>query len=202
MNNNENMNLMSMNPNNFNQMSVQEITYLQNQLSNAHLQAITQELALFKNEYEINRTKEELERNKMKDSIEDFSDKLEDVEGIAIASNRVRQPTYGFVNQGDFGRMFNVSISSIRVGKLFKTVGIAMVSKSTTTPLRKHVDKLAKINVQERYTSFQWHYTGCLDHIDKWMKDNGYHKEFHMIDNEKDMSNFIDRIYIKHVQQK
>lgn len=186
---------------NVSELSMQELGVLQNQIVNAQMQSLTQELAEFKNAYERDKAIQEIEKNSIKDGIEDMADKLESVEKIAVTSNRVRNPRYGYVNQGDFGAMFNVSISSVRVGKLLKIVGIAQKSKRKTIPYRKFIPSLAKTIASQHYTSFQWNYTGCVDHIDKWLKKEGYHTDFYSIETESDMNEFIDHLYTIHGQE-
>lgn len=121
--------------------------------------------------------------------------KYEKQMNVAVNSIRVNQPKYGYVNQGEFGRYFTISMSSITLGKLLKLSGIAMRSKGRTTPYRNFIPKYAQIQAHENYTSTKWHYERCLDHIDKWLKDECLFEEFYSKETEGEMKIFIDDLY-------
>ncbi len=129
-----------------------------------------------------------LEQERIK---EDSEKKLE----VAVNSMRVKQPKYGYVNQGDFGRFFTVSIGSRTMGKLLKVVGLAMKNKNQTTPYREHIPKCAMTEANENYTAVRWNYEKCLDYIDGWLKENDYFESFYSISSPRDMEKFINQLY-------
>jgi hypothetical protein len=131
----------------------------------------------------------DLELNRIK---EDTEKKLE------VAVNSLRQEIFdGYLNQGDFGRQFIVSISSIRIGKLFRIVGLAQISKGQTTAYRQYVPKYAKVITERNgdisYSKTTWHYTNCMEFIDLWLKENNLFEKFYSISTEKEMEKFIDK---------
>jgi hypothetical protein len=136
---------------------------------------------------------------KVKDKFDVFEDEIQKAKEIAITTNRVRTPNYQFVNQSTFGSNFNVSLSSKRVGKLLKVVGIAQPSKNKTTPYSIYIPKLAKTNTTEKYSTHNWHYTECLKKIDKWLVSNGHYDEFYTIESRDDLEKYVDTLYDKYV---
>lgn len=116
---------------------------------------------------------------------------------VAINSMRVNQPKYGYVNQGDFGRFFTVSIGAKTLGKLLKIVGIAMKNKNDATPYRDRIPKYAITEAYEKYTAVKWNYDECLNVIDKWLKENGYFESFYSCKTQSELEKFINSIYEK-----
>lgn len=135
------------------------------------------------------------EQDKIKEEIKEIkADSVKQLE-VTVNSMRVKEPKFNFVNQGDFGRFFSISISSVRIGKLLKVVGIAMKDRSSTTPYRTFVPNYAMPEANEKYTAVKWHYEKCLDHIDKWLRKNGYYESFYSCKTTRDLEKFIDSLY-------
>lgn len=115
---------------------------------------------------------------------------------VAANSLRVQQGRFEFVNQGDFGRFFSVSLSSVSVGKLLRIVGLAQPSrKGSTVPYRERVGKYAQVTANAKYSVTQWHYERCMERIDKWLTENGHYETFYSIQSEKELKAFIDSIH-------
>lgn len=120
---------------------------------------------------------------------------------IAISSNRVKTSYNNYMSQGDFGKQFRVVISSVRVGRLLRVVGIALVSKSKTEPYSNLIPRYAKNTIVDgRHPHFLWNFGECLKKIDKWLKDNDYYNDFNIIETEGDMEIFIDNLYRVHAK--
>lgn len=151
--------------------------------------------------------KMEINNNEHKEKLNDLENEVISAKEIAVATNRVRSPKYGYVNQTDFGSYLNVSISNIRVGKLLKIVGIAQPSKRRTIPYREYIPTLAQTHAGTSsngygYSNHKWHYVKCMEHIDKWLHKNNHYNEFYMIESEKDLEIYIDRLYEKYIESK
>jgi len=121
---------------------------------------------------------------------------------LKTAINSLRQEIYdGYLGQGDFGRQFRISIGSVTIGKLFRIVGLAQISKGKTTAYRQYIPKYAKITSASKETvngtiSFSltnWHYTNCMEFIDNWLIEHELYDTFYSIPSEKEMKNFIDK---------
>lgn len=132
--------------------------------------------------------------NTLVNKIEENSEKKLEV---AVNSMRVKEPKYGFVNQGDFGRFFTISIGSKTMGKLLRIVGLAMKAKNQTTPYRELIPKYAMTEAYENYTAVKWNYEKCLEFVDRWLKENDYFETFYSIGSTQDMEKFITNLYEK-----
>ena len=116
---------------------------------------------------------------------------------VAVNSLRVKELTYEYVNQRDFGAGFSVSIGAGTIGKLLRLIGLAQKSEGKTQPLRKSIPKYAKHRAVKHYTAPVWHYENCLNKLDQYLKDNGIYEKFYSIQNEKDLKKYIDNLYNK-----
>lgn len=140
---------------------------------------------------------------KVKGITDELKEEIAEVKQIQIASTRVRQPRYEYVSQGDFGRHFNVSISSVRIGKLLKIVGLAQPSKGKLAPYRQYVNSGHAIRRDdEKYTHHHWHFQKCLKKIDKWLDANNHLTRFYSITETKELDRFIDGLYNKYIIDK
>lgn len=133
------------------------------------------------------------------DKVERMDEKLERTIQLSVTAQRVREPKYGYVNQGEFGRYFDVPISSQRVGKLFKVVGLAQKSLATTKPYWKDVPQYALNTTYEHYTSTTWNYTECLKKIDAWLMERGLFESFYSCKTVKEKEKFIDDLYERYM---
>jgi MFS superfamily sulfate permease-like transporter len=118
---------------------------------------------------------------------------------LAANSLRVKQPKLDYVNQGDFGRFFDISIGGKTVGKLLKVVGLAQKSRSYTTPYREHIPKYAVVQAHENYSSFKWNYTACMKYIDEWLKENDLYETFYAMETTHKLEQFINSLYDEYV---
>jgi hypothetical protein len=125
--------------------------------------------------------------------------KTEEAIQIATSKAKVLEPRFEFVNQGDFGRYYNPSISNQRIGKLFKIVGLAQKSKSITTPHRPFIPEYAVTIAEEKFTNTKWHFKKCTNFIDDWLKSHGYYEQFYSFSKEKELEKFIDELYLQYI---
>ncbi|OPH47606.1 hypothetical protein BC351_10465 [Paenibacillus ferrarius] len=146
------------------------------------------------NSLELNQTVQTV-KTEIKTDIERIDDKISKTQEMAISTARVSQTSSNYVDQGEFGDMFRVSISSNRIGRLFKAVGLAKASKRKTTPYDKFKPKYAKTVIFEEKQSYQWHYKNCMDYIEDWLEKKGLLEEFYTIEVRDDMEVYIDRLY-------
>lgn len=102
-----------------------------------------------------------------------------------------------YVNQTDFGASFNLKIGSKTVGKLFKVVGLAMKSRSSTTPYERYVPKYAQsiVNQDTSRVTYKWNYDECYKHIDSWLRDRGLYEKFYSITDKKTLGSFINVLH-------
>lgn len=142
---------------------------------------------------ELKSIKELAEQTKQSTII--LSERIDKVTEVATNSLRVQQPKYDYINQRDFGVCFGISIGSKTVGKLFKAVGLAQKSENTTVPYRHFIPRYVKTFAHNNFTSFVWHYENCLEYIEKWLKENSLFEEFYSIATEREMEEFINKIY-------
>lgn len=119
---------------------------------------------------------------------------VEKAKTMAATNQRVREPKYGWVNQGDFGRFLNPSIGSGTMGKFLKAVGLAMPSKGPTTPYRKYIGKYAETIAHEHFTQTRWNYENCMQYIDDWLKEHNLFEVFYSLETTKEVKQFIDNL--------
>lgn len=140
--------------------------------------------------------------------IEDVKEKIEGVEErtkrtleVATNSMRVREPREGWVNLTTMGRYFAVSISSRRMGKLLRVIGLAQKNSSTTVPYRQFIgaEKLARVDVFEQGASYKWNFKRVVNHLNLWLEKRGLFEEFYSNASEADMDRFIDDLYYRHI---
>lgn len=130
---------------------------------------------------------------------QEITERLDKTEQIAVSKAKVLEPRFEFVNQGDFGRYFNPSISNQRIGKLFKIVGLAQKSKSITTPHREFIPDYAVTIAEDKYTTTKWHFKKCVSFLENWLKDHGHYEQFYSFSKEKALEKFIDELYLQYV---
>lgn len=171
-------------PFNIDDFTPEQIQYLQNKLMVRQADFIQKRVEYLEEAIKAQRTDIEVVKADQQKTIE-----------VAANSLRVQQGRYEFINQGDFGRFFTVSISSVDVGKLLKVVGLAMPSKGPTTPFREFMGKYAQVTANAKYSVTQWHYERCMERIDKWLKENGFYEKFYSVQSEKEMKVLIEEIY-------
>lgn len=126
--------------------------------------------------------------------LEQYKEKLEKDKEVAINKLRVDKNKWGYESQADFGNRFRVSISSVRVGRLFKAIGLAKNSKGSTEPYRHYVPKYSVTEIINGYPVFRWHHENCLTFLENWLEENELLEDFYSISTEKDMQNFIDNL--------
>ncbi len=139
--------------------------------------------------------------------IDEFDNKIEDIKTdnnkkleVAINTYRVSKNKYGYESQANFGNSFRVSIGSGTVGKLFKIIGIAKVSKGKTEPTRESINSgKATTEIINGYETFRWNREKCLKALEKWLKENNLLEEFYSIDKEKKLQIFINDLYDKYI---
>lgn len=164
---------------------------------NEHDLAVIQQQIMAKQNEFLKQRVEQLENQNQKIITEFEIMKIDQKKNLEVAVNslRVKEGRFEFINAGDFGRYFSVSIGAVFVGRLFRIVGLAQPNKGSTIPYRKHIPKYAKTNAASNYTSVSWHYVNCLKFIDEWLQENGYYEEFYSIQSEKEMEKFINQLH-------
>lgn len=164
---------------------------------NEHDLTVIQQQIMAKQSEFLKQRVEQLENQNQKILTEFEIMKIEQKRGLEVAVNsmRVKEGRFEYINAGDFGRYFSVSIGAVFVGRLLRVVGLAQPNKGQTIPYRNHVPKYAVTNAASNYTSVSWHYVNCLKKIDEWLQENGYYEEFYSLQNEKEMERFINNLY-------
>lgn len=115
---------------------------------------------------------------------------------VAINSMRVKQTKYEYIILTDFGYNFAPSLGAKTMGNLMRLVGLAQESKEKTVPYRRYVPDYCKSGVVADFTQFYWHYTKCLKHIDKWLKNNNLYERFYSFKDEAQLEKFINNLYM------
>jgi len=185
---------------NVSNMSDDELDFVQQQLFNRKIKLLSDKVENIENlanralqkvgivETELN--------NKIEDLHTDNDKKLE----VTINQMRVDKNKWGFGSQSDFGIRFRVSIGSKTVGKLFKIIGIAKVSKGKTEPKREAImSGKATTEIINGYEVIRWHHEKCLKTLEKWLLENDLLEEFYSIDKEKELMQFINDLYDKYI---
>jgi hypothetical protein len=166
-------------------LTPEQMQFIQNKLLAKQTYDLFNKLENMQNEFKSLKTDYEILKQTQQNTIE-----------VAANSLRVKQGRFEFINQGDFGRFFSVSLSSVSVGKLLKIVGLAQPSRrGGTVPYRSVVGKYAQVTANGTYSVTQWHYENCMDKIDNWLKDNEYFEQFYSIQDEKELKEFVDELY-------
>jgi hypothetical protein len=176
-------------------MTLEQLQLVQNQIIARQVGLLQSRLEAMQEE--LNKAKAELEIAKEEQALhaEQMQHELEKTKAMAAANQRVREPKYGWVNQGDFGRFLNPSVGAKTMGKLLKIVGLAMRTKGATTPYRKYIGKYADVIAHERFTQVRWHYENCMTYIDEWLKEKGLFEQFYSFETSRQVEDFIDRLY-------
>ena len=185
-----------------NNMSGDELSLLQNKIINVQMQKMQNQIKTINDEVEKLKAENQLRDN----NIEKFKTDMEVKEKSVINCMQIqadRKIKDNWLNQGNFGRSFIISISSQAIGKLFKVVGLAQ-KFGATKPKRDFINKgyvRVCLTNNGMYTFFEWHYEKCFDFILKWLKRNNKYNEFYSIENEKDMTKFINNLYKDFINQ-
>lgn len=141
----------------------------------------------------------ENQTNTTNDKLNDIEKKAQEALNMSASRKHIDQIVDGYVNQSDLGAHFKVNISSIRIGKLLKIVGLAQKTRNTQ-PYFEYVPNYAKKRTTlDGHIHYRWNQKKCIDKIDKWLEKNGLLHEFYIIEHENDMSQFIDQLYDKYV---
>lgn len=166
-------------------MTPEQMQYFQNKLLAKQASIFQQKLEILQDEIKSNKTELEILKLEQQKTTE-----------VAVNNLRLKHGRFDYVNQGDFGRFFSVSLSSVSVGKLLKIVGLAQPSrKGGTVPYRQYVGKYALTIANGTYTVTQWHYENCMDRIDNWLKEESCYEKFYSIQDEKKLKEFVDELY-------
>lgn len=166
---------------NLENMSGEEMAVLQEKLTNLRIQNLEKTIKF------------------MADKVEKIEEKQERGLEVAVNSMRVKEPKYGYVSQGDFGRFFDVPMSSVRVGKLFKVVGLAKKHSGTTIPYFELIPKYAQITTRENFSETKWNYSECVKKVDSWLTKNDLFESFYSCKTKAEREKFIDSIFEKFI---
>lgn len=115
---------------------------------------------------------------------------------------RAREVKEGWVNLTEFGTLFNVTISRVRVAKLLRIVGIAIKNARTTVAKREYMGDgrlCTTFITMNGHAQKLWNFRRCMNHIDEWLKEHGHYEEFYSKETEEDLQRFIDKLYEKYV---
>lgn len=140
---------------------------------------------------------------KLEEQEQKVQEKLNEIEQIAKASLRTKEPKYGWMTLRDFGLQYQTTISNRRMGKLLRVVGLAIKGQSITRPRRNCVGKerFAINEVVDGRSRILWNYKRCSDWIDIWLERNGYYAEFYRLvslGDEAKLAKFIDILHEKY----
>lgn len=195
--NNEGMNMNILNMTmDFEKMSPAELDMVADKLHATRLKSLESRLSEVEAQQKINESKNEL-------AFDDVKEQINVTRDIAVASSRANNIPDSYFPQSDFGDMFAVTLSSNRVGKLLKTVGLARrKKKGKTTPYHQYKPKYCKSAIIEDRQIYVWHYKNCLTFIDKWLKKECLYDEFYLNETKRDMEHYIDMLFKKYILDK
>lgn len=136
------------------------------------------------------------EQEMLKEEIAIAKEENEQLREMDLKKHRVTEHRYGFISLGDLGQMFDVSISSQRMGKLLRLVGIAMAGSSKTEPYRTAIqDGYAKSMMYGDFPTYQYNPDKCIRKIERWLEKREKLEEFFSIPDEKELAKYIDELY-------
>jgi hypothetical protein len=175
-----------------------------NALSMMTLQTLVHKLSSRMERVEDEHLKTKAEVAGMKAGLEEAREDSAKALQIAINAMRVREPLKGWMNLGEMGRSVTPSISSVRMGKLLRVVGIAKRSSSKTTPYQEYIgpEKLVRVEVYDTASGYKWNFKRVFNHINVWLEKNGYLEQFYSTETEDDRARLIDRLHYQYVEKK
>jgi len=173
----------------------QDLDFIQQQIMNRKLKSMMERIEQV--ETSRIRDKEELNIRQigLENDIKDLKDDNEKKLGAIINISTVKENKWIYGSQSDFGSSFEVTIGAGTVGKLFKVIGLAKISKSKTEPLHDKIGKYATMETIKEHKTWRWNHKYCLEFLDNWLKVNKLYEEFYTIPNEKEMLKFIKKLY-------
>jgi len=173
----------------------QDLGLIQQQITNRQIRglAVRQE----QTESLVRKIIEEMNINKTQtnNDIEDLKEDTGKKLGAITNISTVKENKWIYESQSDFGSSFEVPIGAGTVGKLFKAIGLAKISKSKTEPLHDKIGRYATMENINGHKTFRWHHEYCLEFFINWLKNNELFEVFYSIPNEKEMLKFIKKIY-------
>lgn len=133
------------------------------------------------------------------DSLEKKFEKAEE----ALKAQVLQEQLYdGYVTLTEFGELMTPVISSHRVGRLFRVVGLAEKRREgRTKPYHKMIrEKYAqKVTAANGRVYYVWHHGMCSEFIDQWMEKHGLYYEFKGHKFTEEREKFIDRLFWDYV---
>lgn len=181
---------------NLSNMSSEQLQYLAEAVINTRLTNLETTIKNMCDDQEKHKEKTSIKfkelNNKTDRIIEDNEKKME------VALNSLRRKEYdNYVNQGDLGRSFSVSIGSQMIGRLLKIIGLAQKGKGKTTPYRENIPKYGKVIIADngKYSKIIWHFDNFITYLDNWLKEKELYEVFYAVPTEKDMKKFINELY-------
>lgn len=116
-----------------------------------------------------------------------------------IKRHRVAEHRFGFVGLSDLGQSYEVSIGAITMGKLLRLAGLAKQKQSRTEPMRSAtLNNYAKSQMYGDYPTYQWNPEKCIEKVDRWLDEKGVIDEFYTIEDEKELTQYINKLYEKY----
>lgn len=108
----------------------------------------------------------------------------------------------GYVNLTEFGARMMPAISSHRVARLFKVVGLAKKRRvGRTEPYFRMIKEgYAKRRVTiDGHVFYVWHHVLCSELIEKWLTDHDLYYAFQSHKSTEEREKFIDKLFWDYV---
>ena len=184
-----------------NAIDEQDLEFIQQQITNRQLKNMVARLEQTENKIAKLEEKYAIKQTELENKIEDVKTESEKKLEVSINTYGVDRNKWGYESQADFGNRFRVSIGSVTVGKLFKSIGLAKSSKGKTEPYRQFISKYATTEIVKGHPTFRWHHENCLNFLENWLKENKILEEFYSISTEKEMLKFINKLYNERLEK-
>lgn len=121
----------------------------------------------------------------------------------ALKAQVIQEERYdGYINLTEFGERMMPSVSSHRVARLFKVVGLAKKRRAGRTEpyFQKIREGYAKRRVTiDGHVFYVWHHAMCTELIEQWLTDHDLYYDFKSHKSTEERERFIDKLYWDYV---
>jgi len=175
--------------------SSEELTIIMNQVMSAQINKQNEVIKQLQNDAESEKQNNQIRFDEFNINQKRIAEDNEKSKQLEIARHRVEESSYGFVSLGDLGKHFKIHIGSKTMGKLLQCVGIAKIKKNTEPYSSLIQSGFAKSFMYGGYPSYVYNPEKCIKKIDRWLSDNNLLDRFYMIDRERDILDFINKLH-------
>lgn len=188
----------------FGTMTSEQLQLIASTALQANVSLLQQQVEILRDDVLKVRTESTLAIEDIKQEVVEVREMQAKAVDVAVNSMRVKAPAQGWITLSQFGRCFAAVISSQRMGKMMRVIGLAMASTNRTTPYKQCIDRSKYVinEPDEKGPRWKWNYTRCLHKMDVWLQERGLFEEFYSISNEKEMEDFIDSLHFRYVEKK